>query len=135
LNPGITRRTLRHIGALSELRTLTLSFKLFLVPATGEDMAFLRRLTRLQRLNLYTANLDDRWLAYLEGLTNLQSLDLTNTSMTAEGLDHLKRLTNLTAILDLNGTMFRLTRPNMTAAELAELGQMLRRVRLIRGKK
>jgi hypothetical protein len=62
LNPGITRRTLRHIGALRELRTLILSFKLFPVPATGEDMAFLRRLTKLERLYLYTANLDDAWL-------------------------------------------------------------------------
>jgi hypothetical protein len=54
--------------------------------------------------------------------------------MTAEGLDHLKGLTNLVAILDLHGTRFLLTRPNMTAAELAERGQMLRRIRLTRGK-
>jgi hypothetical protein len=133
LNPGVTRRTLRHIGALGELRTLTLSFKLFPVPATDEDMAFLRRLTKLQHLNLYTANLNDGWLVYLEGLTNLKSLHLTETSMTAEGLDHLKGLSSLTAILNLHGTVFTLTGPNMTKAELAERGQMLRRIRLIRG--
>jgi hypothetical protein len=133
LNPGITRRTLRHIGALRELRTLTLSFKLFPVPATDEDMAFLRRLSNLQHLNLYTANLDDGWLVYLEGLKNLKSLHLTETSMTAEGLDHLKGLSSLTAILNLHGTVFTLTGPNMTKAELAERGQMLRRIRLIRG--
>ena len=54
--------------------------------------------------------------------------------MTAEGLDHLKGLSNLTATHDLHGTVFRLTMPNMTKAELAERGQMLRRIRLIRGK-
>ena len=42
------------------------------VPARDEDMAFLRRLTRLERLNLETANLDDAWLVYLEGLENLK---------------------------------------------------------------
>jgi hypothetical protein len=134
LNPAITRRTLRHIGALRELRTLTLSFKLFPVPATDEDMVFLRRLNALQHLNLYTANLDDGWLVYLEGLTNLKSLHLTDTSMTAEGLDHLKGLSSLTAILNLHGTEFTLTAPSMRKADLAERGQMLRRIRLIRGK-
>ncbi len=97
-------------------------------------MAFLRRLTKLQDLNLYTANLDDGWLVYLEGLTNLKSLHLTETSMTAEGLDHLKGLSSLTAILNLHGTVFTLTGPSMTKAELAERGQMLSRIRLIRGK-
>ena len=130
----ITGRTLRHIGDLGELRTLTLSLKGFPVAARDEDLAFLERLARLERLNLYSAELDDAWLAYLEGLANLKSLHLTDTSMTEEGLDHLKGLPNLTAILDLHGTVFRLTRPNMTRAELAERGQMLRRIRLIRGK-
>jgi hypothetical protein len=133
LNPGITRRTLRHIGALRELRTLTLSFKGFPVPATDEDMAFLERLTKLEHLNLYTANLDDTWLVYLEGMANLKSLDLDETSMTARGLDHLKGLPNLTARLSLHGTTFVLTKPDLTAAEIAERGQMLRRIRLIRG--
>jgi internalin A len=130
----ITSRTLRHIGELSELRTLTLSLKNFPIAARDEDLAFLKRLTKLERLNLYSADLDDAWLAYLEGLANLKSLHLTDTSMTAEGLDHLEGLSNLTAMLDLHGTVFRLTRPNMTKAELAERGQMLRRIRLIRGK-
>jgi internalin A len=134
LNAGITRRTLRHIGALRELGTLTLSFRLFDIPASDEDMAFLRRLSNLERLNLYTANLDDGWLVYLEGLTNLKSLYLTENSMTAEGLDHLKGLSSLTAILNLHGTAFTLTGSNMTKAELAERVQMLSRIRLIRGK-
>jgi internalin A len=134
LNPGITRRTLPHIGALRELRALTLSFKLFPVPARDEDMAFLRRLTRLERLNLWTANLDDAWLVYLEGLAGLKDLDLSETSMTARGLDHLKGLPKLTARLQLHGTAFILTKPNLTAAEIAERGQMLRRIRLIHGK-
>ena len=130
----ITGRTLRHIGGLSELRALTLSLKGLPIAARHEDLAFLKWLTKLERLNLYSADLDDAWLSYLEGLANLKSLHLTDTSMTAEGLDHLKGLSNLTAILDLHGTVFRLTRPNMTKAELAERGQMLRRIQLIRGK-
>ncbi len=54
--------------------------------------------------------------------------------MTAAGLDHLKGLPNLTALLSLGGTEFPLTRPNATPAELAERGEMLRRIQLIRGK-
>jgi hypothetical protein len=134
LNPGITRRTLPHIAALRELRTLTLSFNLFPEPVRDEDMAFLRRLTKLERLNLYSADLDDAWVAYLEGLANLESLQLTETSMTARGLDHLKGFSNLTARLSLHGTTFILTKPNMKASEIAERGQMLRRIRLIRGR-
>src|SRR5262249_27919501 len=95
----ITSRTLRHIGGLSDLRTLTLSLKGFPIVARDEDMAFLKRLTRLERLNLYSADLDDAWLTYLEGLAHLESLHLTETSMTAESLDHLKGLPHLTAIL------------------------------------
>ena len=113
---------------------MTLSFKLFPVPATDEDMAFLKRLTKLEHLNLYTATLDETWLIYLEGMANLKSMHLTETSMTARGLDHLKGLPNLTARLSLHGTNFILTRPNLTAAEIAERGQMLRRIRLIYGK-
>jgi len=134
LNPGITRRTLPHIAALRELRTLTLSFKRFPVPARDEDMAFLQRLTRLERLHLFTADLDDAWLVYLERLADLKDLNLTETSMTSLGLDHLKGLPNLTARLQLHGTSFILTRPNMKVSEIAERGEMLRRIRLIRGK-
>jgi hypothetical protein len=130
----ITSRPLRHIGEMSELRELTLSLKGFPIPAGDEDLAFLKRLTKLESLKLYSANLSDAWLAYLEKLANLRLLDLTDTAMTAKGLDHLKGLSNLTARLSLRGTVFTLTRPNATAAEIAERGEMLRRIRLIRGK-
>jgi internalin A len=131
---GITTRSLRHIGELRELRTLTLSLKRFPIAVRDEDMGFLKRLTKLERLNLYSANLGDAWLVYLEGLANLKFLHLTDTSMTAEGLGHLKGLSNLAAILDLHGTVFRLKSPNMTKTEIAEREQTLRRIRLIRGK-
>ena len=133
LNP-ITKRPLRHIGEMSKLRELTLSFKLFPIPARDVDMAFLKRLTKLESLKLYSANLDDTWLVYLEGLTNLTSLHLTDTAMTAEGLEHLKGLSRLTAVLDVQGTQFTLTKPHETSAEIAECGPMLRRIRLIRGR-
>jgi hypothetical protein len=134
LTPGIKGQTLAHIGALRELRFLTLSFKLFPDAVNDQDMAFLKRLNRLERLELHSANLDGAWLVYLERLTNLKSLQLTETSMTAEGLGHLDRLKSLTATLNVHGTEFPIKTPNMTAAELAERGQMLRRIRLIRGK-
>jgi hypothetical protein len=130
----ITSRPLRHIGAMSGLRDLTLSLKRFPIRARDEDMAFLRRLTQLERLKLYSANLNDVWMVYLEGLVNLKFLHLTDTAMTAEGLDHLKGLSNLTAILNVQGTEFTLTRPNETEAEISERGEMLRRIQLIRGK-
>jgi internalin A len=130
----ITSRPLRHIGEMSELRELTLSMKLFAIPADDEDMAFLKRLTKLERLNLWSANLNDSWLVYLERLASLKSLQLSDTAMTAEGLDHLKGLPNLTAVLTVNGTRFTLTRPNAADADIAERADMLRRIRLIRGK-
>ena len=49
----ITSRTLRHIGGLSDLRTLTLSLKGSPIAASDEDLAFLKRLTKLERLNLF----------------------------------------------------------------------------------
>jgi hypothetical protein len=116
-----------------ELRELTLSLKGFPLPARDEDMAFLERLTKLEVLKLYSANFGDAWLGYLEKLPNLRLLDLTDTAMTAKGLDHLKGLSKLTARLSLQGTVFTLTRPNATAAGIAERGEMLRRIRLIRG--
>jgi internalin A len=131
----ITSRPLRHIGEMSELRELTLSMKLFAIPADDEDMAFLKRLTKLERLNLWSANLNDSWLVYLERLASLKSLQLSDTAMTAEGLDHLKGLPNLTAVLTVNGTRFTLTRPNAADADIAEREDMLRRIRLIRGNK
>jgi internalin A len=130
----ITSRPLRHIGEMSELRELTLSMKRSSIPARDEDMAFLRRLTKLNRLSLSSAKLNDDWLVYLEKLINLTSLDLSDTGMTAEGFDHLKGLPNLTVFLNLHGTNFPLTRPNATDAEIADREDMFRRIRLIRGR-
>jgi internalin A len=130
----ITSQPLQHIEDMSELRELTLSMKLFPIPARDEDMAFLKRLAKLENLNLYSANLNDAWLVYLDGLANLKSLHVTDTAMTAEGLDHLNRHSSLTARLTLVGTEFTLTRPNATDAEIAERGAMLRRIRLIHGR-
>jgi hypothetical protein len=130
----ITKRPLRHIGEMTELRMLTLSMKRFPVPVRDEEMVFLKRLTKLERLNLWSANLNDAWLVYLKGLANLTSLELSDTAMTADGLNHLKGLSNLRAVLSLHGTRFTLITPNETGTETAERGEMLRRIRLIRGK-
>ncbi len=117
----ITPRPLRHIEEMSELRELTLAMKLSPVPLRDEDMAFLKRLTRLKSLTLLSADLTDKWLAYLEGLPNLTSLQLYDMAITAEGFDHLKGLPKLKAVLTLQGTRIPLRNPNDTDAEIDKL--------------
>jgi hypothetical protein len=117
----ITSRPLRHIGEMSELRELKLAMRLSPVPLRDEDMAFLKRLTKLKSLLLPSADLTDNWLAYIEGLTNLTSLQLYDMAITAEGFDHLKGLSNLKAVLTLKGTRIPLRNPNDTDAEIDKL--------------
>ena len=129
----ITSRPLRHIGEMSKLRELKLAMRLSPVPMRDRDMAFLKRLTKLESLMLPSADLTDAWLVYIEDLKNLTSLQLYDMAITPEGLDHLKDLPNLTAFLTLQGTRIPLRRPNDTAAEIAEF-TMHPLLRLNRGK-
>ncbi len=117
----ITSRPLRYIGEMSELRELTLSMKLSPVPWKDEDMAFLKRLTKLEKLTLSSAALTDAWLVYIEGLPNLKSLQLYDMPITAAGLDHLTGLSNLKAVVTLQGTRVPLRSPNDTVAEIDRL--------------
>ena len=117
----ITSRPFRYIGEMSELRELTLSMKLSPVPWRDEDMAFLKRLTKLEKLTLSSTALTDAWLAYIEGLPNLKSLQLYDMPITAAGLDHLKGLSNLKAVVTLQGTRVPLRSPNDTVAEIDKL--------------
>jgi hypothetical protein len=116
----ITSRPLRHIGEMSELRELKLAMRLSPVPLRDEDMAFLRRLTKLERLMLPSRDLTGAWLVYLEGLTRLRLLEVYDMAITPEGLDHLKGLSNLQAVLTLQGTQIPLRRPGVAAPGLDE---------------
>jgi hypothetical protein len=117
----ITIRPLRHIGEMSELRELTLSMKLSPVPMRDEDMAYLKRLTKLKSLTLLSTHLTDTWLVYIEGLSNLTSLQIYDMAITAGGFDHLKGLSNLKAVLTLQGTRIPLRNPNDTDDEIDKL--------------
>jgi Leucine-rich repeat (LRR) protein len=99
----ITGRPLRHIGEMSELRELNLAMRLSPVPLRDEDMAFLKRLTKLERLQLPSDELTDAWLAYIKDLKGLTFLQLYRMAVTSDGLRHLSALTNLT-VLRLHGT-------------------------------
>jgi Leucine-rich repeat (LRR) protein len=99
----ITGRPLRHIGAMTELRELRLAMRLSPVPLRDEDMAFLKRLTKLERLQLPADELTDAWLVYIADLKGLTSLELYRMAVTSDGLRHLRGLTNLT-VLNLHGT-------------------------------
>jgi hypothetical protein len=117
----ITPRPLRHIGEMSELRELKLAMRLSPVRLRDEDMAFLKRLTKLESLMRPSADLTDGWLVYIKDSKNLRSLQLYDMALTAEGLDHLKGMSaNLTANLTLQGTTILLRRPNDRDAEIAE---------------
>jgi Leucine-rich repeat (LRR) protein len=99
----ISGRPLRHIGEMSELRELKLAMRLSPVPLRDEDMAFLKRLTKLERLQLPSDELTDAWLVYIKNLKGLTSLELYRMAVTSDGLRHLSGLTNLT-VLRLYGT-------------------------------
>jgi Leucine Rich repeat len=99
----ITARALRHIGGMTEMRELKLAMKRSPVPLRDEDVAFLKRLTRLESLMLPSADLTDAWLVYIEDLKNLKRLQLYDMAITADGLHHLRALSNLTT-LSLHGT-------------------------------
>jgi hypothetical protein len=119
---------------MSELRELTLSMKLFPIPARDEDMAFLKRLAKLESSQSINRQPQRRLAGLPRRAGEPEILHVTDTAMTAGGLDHLNRHSSLTARLTLVGTEFTLTRPNATDAEIAERGPMLRRIRLIHGR-
>jgi Leucine-rich repeat (LRR) protein len=116
-----TARPLRHIAEMSELRELRLGMKLSPVPLKDEDLAFLKRLTKLQRLMLPSADLTDKWLPYIEDLNNLEVLELYDMKITSDGLDRLKGLSKLTT-LNLHGTRITSLERLGTLKKLTNLG-------------
>jgi hypothetical protein len=99
----ITARPLRHIGGMTELRELKLAMRLSPVALRDGDMAFLKRMSKLEDLMLPSPHLTDAWLVYIEDLKSLKALQLYDMAITTDGLHHLRGLSNLTT-LGLHGT-------------------------------
>ena len=58
-------------------------------PVTDKELVHLKRLTKLQDLNLSSTKVTDAGLVHLKALTNLQDLNLSFTKVTDAGLVHL----------------------------------------------
>lgn len=56
-----------------------------------DEMAYLKRLTNLTRLDLLGPQITDAGPEHLEGLTNLAHLDLCDTQVTAEAVESLRQ--------------------------------------------
>jgi hypothetical protein len=82
----LTPDGLAHLKRLTRLEKLQLN----LVGATDAGVAQLGGLHRLRFLNLFDNCVTDAGLAHLTGLTQLQELDVTFTSVTAEGVKKLQ---------------------------------------------
>ena len=68
-----------------------------------EDLAALKPLTQLQKLDLCATQISDAGLVHLETLTQLKWLSIANPKISDAGLAHLKTLTKLET-LSLDGT-------------------------------
>ncbi len=68
---------------------------LLFAKATDDDLAALKGLTILERLDLGRTKITNSGLAALEGMKNLKSLNLAGTKITDGGLSHLKNLAEL----------------------------------------
>lgn len=62
---------------------------------TDKDLAYLQKMTSLQKLFLDDTQITDSGLAHLEGLKGLQRLNLIGTKITDSGLVRLKGMTNM----------------------------------------
>ena len=64
-----------------------------------QDLAALKALTQLHRLNLSCTKVSDAGLEHLKGLTQLRVLGLAGTKISDAGLAHLKSLTQLQSLV------------------------------------
>lgn len=96
-------KPLRHIGGMTDLRDLQLAMRRSPVPFRDEDVAFLRRLTRLESLMLPGSELSGSCLVYIKDLQALKTLYLLDARLNSDDLRHLRHLTKL-SVLSLHGT-------------------------------
>jgi hypothetical protein len=92
-------------------------------PITDMDLAELKKLPKLENLNLSNTRVTSAGLIHLAGLKNLKWLSLWNTQVDDDGLRHLAKLTRLQSLL-LDGT--RVTDSGLKHLEgLTELDEWL----------
>ena len=72
-------------------------------PVTDEDLKELKKLPKLENLNLSNTRVTSAGLVHLAELKNLKELYLWNTQVDDDGLRHLAKLTRLQSLL-LDGT-------------------------------
>ena len=113
---------LAQVKELTNLKRLQLPREL----TTDAALAHLKGLGRLQHLTLSHSGITDAGLAHLRGLASLESLGLSDTTITDAGLMHLKRLTKLGSV-DLGNTP-------VTPRGMKGLMEWLPNVRLFTGK-
>ena len=91
--------------------------------AVDSDLAHLKGLAGLRKLNLMNTQITDAGLAHLKGMTGLRKLKLSDTKITNAGLAHLKGMTGLRK-LHLGGPYITLGGPYITDAGLTHLKGM-----------
>ncbi len=96
----ITDDDLVQLKKLPKLENLDLSN----TQVTSRGMAHIAKLKNLKYLSLWNTRVDDEGLQYLAGLDNLYALILDGTRVTDKGLIHLEGLVNLEEWLGLTGT-------------------------------
>jgi hypothetical protein len=72
-------------------------------PITDRDLEQLKKLPKLENLNLSNTRVTSAGLVHLSGLKNLKWLSLWNTPVDDDGLRHLAKLTKLQSLI-LDGT-------------------------------
>ena len=94
--PRITNETLRYVGQLKRLESLSLTQNNLVGHGfTDEGYSHLAGLKFLVHLSLANSHLGDDALQHLSELTRLETLGLDGTRVTADGLRHIQGLTNL----------------------------------------
>ncbi len=91
LSEDIADEALRPLANLYTLRDLRLTGSSF----SGQDIAYLANLTRLEVLDLSETNISDQGVQQLAPLINLRSLSLSYTQMRGSSLTALQSLTRL----------------------------------------
>ena len=87
----VTDTEVARLKGLTQLQRLNLDY----TTVKGPGLEHLKGLTRLQMLSVYRSQVTDAGLKHLNGMKQLESLDLTETRVTDVGLEHLKELTHL----------------------------------------
>jgi hypothetical protein len=97
--PETTDAGLKHLGALTGLRELTVCN----ATTTDAGLEYLGELTQLRKLDVHFMNVTDAGLRHVEHLTELRELDVRSCNITDVGLEHFRGLTQLEK-LNLHGT-------------------------------